>query len=104
MDRPTPARQQDMPGPSTAPTGQAQCAPILIEEGELDSETDPSILEVPAIHWARYVGLKIVQYVKMGHAAKIAALEDNNRDFEQAVRETEGTDFNGNISQRIYNC
>ena len=31
-----------------------------IEEGEIDSEKDqdPSILEVPAINWAHYVGVK----------------------------------------------
>ena len=49
MDRPTPVQQHqtDRPGPSPAP--------IPIEEGEIDSETDqdPSVLEVPAINWAR---------------------------------------------------
>ena len=46
-----------------------------MEEGEIDSETDqdPSVLEVPAINWARYVGVKSVQYVKLGHARKIIA-------------------------------
>ena len=59
--------------------------------GEIESETDQhtSILEVPAINWARYVGVKSVQYVKMGHAHKVMAREDNNWDLEQAVRETE---------------
>ena len=62
-----------------------------LEEGEIESETDqdPSILEVPAINWARYVGVKSVQYVKMGHAPKVLAQETNNWDLEQAVRETE---------------
>ena len=62
-----------------------------MEEGEIDSETDqePSILEVPVKNWAHYVGVHSVQYVKMGHARKVAALEENNWDLEQAVRETE---------------
>ena len=62
-----------------------------MEEGEIDSETDqdPSILEVPAWNRAKYVGVKSVQYVKMGHAPKVAAQEENNWDLEQAVRETE---------------
>ena len=62
-----------------------------MEEGEIESETeqDPSILEVPAIKWALYVGVKSVQYVKLGHAPKIAAQEENNWDLTQAVRETE---------------
>ena len=62
-----------------------------MEEGEIDSETnqDPSVLEVPAINWARYVEVKSVQYVKMGHAQRIAAEEQNNWNLEQAVRETE---------------
>ena len=61
-----------------------------MEEGEIDSETDqdPSVLEVPAINWARYVGVKSVQYVKMGHASRIAA-EKNDWNLEQAVRETQ---------------
>ena len=74
MDRPTPVQQHqsDRPGPSSAP--------IPMEEGEIDSETDqdPSVLEVPAINWARYVGVKSVQYVKMGHAPRIAAEEKND--------------------------
>ena len=62
-----------------------------MEEGDIDSETDqdPSILEVPAWNWAKYVGVKSVQYVKLGHAPKIAAQEENSWDLEQAVRETE---------------
>ena len=41
-------------------------------KGEIDSEIiqDPSVLEVPAINWARYVAVKSVQYVKKGHAQK----------------------------------
>ena len=80
MDRPTPV-QPDKPGPSSAP--------IPMEEGEIDSETDqdPSVLEVPAINWARYVGVKSVQYVKMGHAPRVAAEERNEWNLEHAVRE-----------------
>ena len=37
----------------------------------------------------RYVGVKSVQYVKMGLAPKIAAQKESNWDLEQAVRETE---------------
>ena len=91
MDRPTPAQYQDLPGPSTATPGHELFAPMPMEEGEIESETDqdPSILEVPATNWARYVGVKSVQYVKMGHAPKVLAQETNNWDLEQAVRETE---------------
>ena len=91
MDRPTPAQYQDLPGLSTATAGQELFAPMPMEEGEIESETDqdPSILEVPAINWARYVGVKCVQYVKMGHAPKVLAQKANNWELEQAVRETE---------------
>ena len=85
MNRPTPVQQHqsDKPGPSSAP--------IPMEEGEIDSETDqdPSVLGDPAINWARYVGVKSVQYVKWGHAPRIAAEEQNDWNLEQAVRETE---------------
>ena len=59
-----------------------------MKEGETDSVTDqdPSIPEVPAFNWVRYVGVKSVQYVKKGHAPKIAAQDDNNWDLEQVVR------------------
>ena len=85
MDRPTPTQQQNMPGPSSAPTDLDQYAPTAMEEGEIDSETDqdPSILEVPAINWARYVGVGSVQFVKMEHAPKITPQENNNWDLEQ---------------------
>ena len=86
LDRPTPV-QHDRPGPSQ----QTYIQTTPMEEGEIETDTDqdPSILEVPAINWARYVGVKSVQYVKMGHAPKITAEEQNNWDLEQAVRETE---------------
>ena len=98
MDRPTPVQQQqhdqsqyDKPGPSSATANtEHSFAQIPMEEGKIESETDqdPSILEVPAWNWARYVGVKSVQYVKMGHAPKVAALDENTWDLEQAVRET----------------
>ena len=76
--------QNDQPGTSTSNTGQGRNTPVPMDEGEIDSETDkdPSVLEVPAINWARYVGVKSVQYVKMGHAPKIIAEEDKNWDLE----------------------
>ena len=91
VDRQTPVQHENRPGPSSASPGQELFAPMPMEEGEIESETDqdPSILEVRAINWARYVGVKSVQYVKMGHAPKIAAQEENNSDLAQAVRETE---------------
>ena len=89
VDRPTPAQPniQDRPGPLHQ--NYIQSAPM--EEGEKDTDTDqdPSILEVPAINWARYGRVKSVQYVKMGHAPKIAAEEQKDWNLEQAVRETE---------------
>ena len=62
-----------------------------MEEGEIDSETDQdsSVLEVLVINWARYVGVKCVQYVKMGHSPIIAAEEKNDWNLEQAVRKEE---------------
>ena len=93
MDRPTPAKliHNDQPGTSYSNTDQGRITPVPMEEGEIDSETekDPSVLEVPAMNWARYVGVKCVQYVKMGHAPKIITEENKNWDPEQAVRETE---------------
>ena len=62
-----------------------------MEEGEIGSESEQnlSVLEVPAINWAKYVGVKSVQYRKMGHAPKVDAIEQNNWDPGNAVRETE---------------
>ena len=62
-----------------------------MEEGEIssDSELAPSVLEVPTINWANYIGVKSVQYIKMGQAPKVQALEQNNWDLENTVRETE---------------
>ena len=62
-----------------------------MEVGEIGSETDQdqSVLEVPAINWAKYVGVKSVQYIKMGHAPKMDTEEPNNWDLGNVVRETE---------------
>ena len=98
MDRPTPVQQQqhdqgNMTGPDHRQQQQTQNnnSQIPMKEGEIESETDqdPSILEVPAWKWARYVGVKSVQNVKMGHDPKVAALDENTWDLEQTVRETE---------------
>ena len=64
---------------------------MQMEEGEIKFETDqdPSTLQVPAINWTRYVGVKSVQYNKMGHAPNVLAQEEDNCDLEQAVREIE---------------
>ena len=74
---------------NTPPPGQQHWTPM--EEGEIGSgsEQDPSVLEVPAINWAKYVGVKSVQYIKMGHAPRVDAVEQNNWDLGNAVRETE---------------
>ena len=79
----------DQPGTSRAePVTQQD---IIMEEGEIssDSELAPSVLEVPTINWANYIGVKSVQYIKMGHAPRVQALEQNSWDLEQTVRETE---------------
>ena len=62
-----------------------------MEEGEIgsESEQDPSILEVPAINWAKYLGVKGVPYIKMGHAPRVDAIEQNNWDLGNSVIETE---------------
>ena len=81
-----PQRQQSQPEYDTTPSPRQQ-QPILMEEGEIGLETDqdPSVLEVPAIN----VGVKSVQYIKMGHAPKVDAEEPNNWDLENAARQTE---------------
>ena len=89
IDRPTPAQQQKQnpTGPSASTNIDHQLAPVLMEEGEIDTETDQNL---DTWNWARYVGVKsVVQYVKMGHAPRIAAHEEKNWDLEQAVLETE---------------
>ena len=56
-----------------------------MEEGEISTDTElaPSVLEVPTINWANYIGVKSVQYIKMGHAPKVQALEQNNWDLKK---------------------
>ena len=86
VDRPQRQQlQQEEPGASS------RQAHTPMEEGEIDSETDqdPSVLKVPAVNWAKYVGVKSVQYIKMGHAPKVDAEEPNDWGLENAVRETE---------------
>ena len=78
-----------------------------MEVGEIGSETDQdqSVLEVPAINWAKYVGVKSVQYIKMGHAPKMDAEEPNNWDLGNVVSETEkyfATDLSGKTATRQY--
>ena len=93
LDQPTlvQSNTQDRPGPSTSSSSRSYNPPLPMEEGEINSETDqdPSVLKVPAIDWARHVGVKGVQYVKKGHAPQKAAKEQSDWNLEQAVRETE---------------
>ena len=51
-----------------------------MEEGETssDSELAPSLLEVPTINWAGYLGVESVQYFKMGHTPTKQAMEPKN--------------------------
>ena len=62
-----------------------------MEEGEIGSETvqDPTVLEVPVVNWVKNVGVKRVQYIKIGHSLRVNAAEPNNWDPGNAVRETE---------------
>ena len=77
--------------PGTSKSQPATQEDIPMEEGEIssDSELAPSVLEVPTNNWANYIGIKNVQYIKMGHAPRVQALEQNSWDLEQTVRETE---------------
>ena len=86
-------QQEDEPWPSS----KQQQRQNTMKKGEVGSETDrdPSVLQVPAINWAKYVGVKSVQYIKIRHAPKLDAEEPNDWDLGNAVRETEkqfGTD------------
>ena len=54
-----------------------------------ETDQDPSVLEVSAINWAKYVGIKSSHYIKLGHAPKLDAEEPNVWDLGNAVRETE---------------
>ena len=88
VDRPQRRHPQrkDEPGP---PSRQIQQVPM--EEGEIGSKADHdlSVLEVPAVDWAKYVGVESVQSIKMGHAPKVDAEEANDWDLGNDVRETE---------------
>ena len=57
------------------PPGQQQWTPTEEREIGSGSEQDPSVLEVPAINWAKYVGVKSVQYIKMWLAPRVDAIE-----------------------------
>ena len=61
-----PKNPEDRPPPTTANYEVPQQQTIPMEEGEIDSDSDqdPSMLEVPAVNWAKYVGVKSVQYKK----------------------------------------
>ena len=87
-------------GPSTTPTSsnrkRQHTAPktttMYTDGGRRDRiglRTRPVSMEVPVIKWAKYVGVKSVQYIKMGHAPKVDAIKQNNWDLGNAVRETE---------------
>ena len=82
---------EDQLGPSSQNTEEIYQEFIPVEAGELDSDTDldPSVLQVSAVNWAKYVGVKNVQYIKMGHAPRVNAEEANDWDLANAVRETE---------------
>ena len=75
---------EDEPGPSSR-----QHTPM--EEGEIESETDQdlSVLEVPAVNWGKYVCVKSVQYIKMGHTPRVDAEEQKSWDLGKTVRKTE---------------
>ena len=63
---------------------------IPMEEGEIssDSELAPSVLEVPTINWANYIGVNSVHYRNMGHDSRIQATESNIWNHENTLRET----------------
>ena len=62
-------QQDDESGPSSR---QLQHENFPMEEGDIGSEKDQdsSVLEVPTVNGAKNVGVKNVQYIKMGHAPK----------------------------------
>ena len=65
-----------------------------MEEEEVGSDTDqdPSVLEVPAIKWAKYVGVKSVQYKNMGNAPWVNAKRAKQMGSWQR-RERNGEEF-----------
>ena len=92
-----PPQQPAQPVQPTTPeaaSGSRQNNTPNTEDGEIYSDRDesteyePSIMEVPAINWAQYVGCKNVQYVRMGNAPKVSA-EENDWDTAATVREAE---------------
>ena len=83
------ATQNNQPGTSYFQPATQENIPM--EEGEIssDSELAPSELEAPTNNWAKYIGVKSVQYIKMGPAPEVQDLEQNNWDLENTIRETE---------------
>ena len=65
-----------------------------MEEGEIssDSELALSVLVLPTINWANYLGVKSEQNITMGHSPRIQAMKTNNWDHKDTVRET-GKEF-----------
>ena len=49
----------------------------------------PSLLDVPTINWANFVGVKIVQFIKLDHVQKGQTIESINWDLEKTFSETE---------------
>ena len=81
----------EQPGTSTPKTEQMYQEYIPMEKGELESDTDQelSVLELPSVSWAKNVGVKNFQYIKMGHAPKVNAEEPKDWDLGNAVGGTE---------------
>ena len=79
----------EQPGTSKSSPATQEDIPMEEEEISSDSELAPSVLEVPIINWTNYIGIKNVQYIKMGHAPRVQALEQNSCDLAQTVCETE---------------
>ena len=61
-----------------------------MEEGETESNTnqDPSVLQSPAVNWAKYIGVRSLQNEKMGHPLRKNAKELNNWDLRIAFKGT----------------
>ena len=49
----------------------------------------PSLLDVPTINWANFVGVKSVQFIKLDHVQKGQTIESINWDLEKTFSETE---------------
>ena len=93
VDRPqaAPKNPEDRPRPSTTNHAMPQQQTTPMEEAEIDSDSDhdPSILEVPAVTWAKYMGVQSVQNNKMGYAPRTTAEGPNDWDLGNAVRQSE---------------